>query len=171
MKDKDLVPATFRTPFTVMRRLNDEMERMFEDFGFRRPITLAKAIGHTFDWIPVLEIFERDHHLLVRAELPGLTKDDVKIEIAEGILTIQGERKYEKHEKKDGIFRSERSYGTFFRQLSLPDGVNADTAKAAFKNGILEIEMPIAVKKPAAVRTLKIEEEIEKEKEKELVGA
>lgn len=165
MKDKDLVPASFRTPFTLMRRLSDEMERMFEDVGFRRPLSLTIPAGHTFDWVPALEIFERDNHLFVRAELPGLTKEDVKIEIAKGLLTIQGDRKQEKQEKKEGVFRSERCYGTFFRQLALPDGINADAAKATFKNGMLEIEMPMATKKPEAVRRLKIEEA-----DKELVG-
>jgi HSP20 family protein len=64
----------------------------------------------------------RDSHLLVRAELPGLTNDDVKIELAEGLLAIQGERKQERHEQEEGLVRSEHAYGTFFRQPALPEG-------------------------------------------------
>ena len=165
MKDRDLVPASFRTPFTLMRRLSDEMERMFEDVGFRPPLSFLGQPTRTFDWLPQLEVYVRDGKLFVRAELPGLTKDDVKIEVAEGQLTIQGERKHEQEEKKEGFIRSERSYGTFFRQLALPEGANADAAKATFKNGMLEIEMPVVAKKPEAARQLKIEEPKE-----ELVG-
>lgn len=165
MKDRDLVPAPFRTPFTLMRRLSDEMERMFEDVGFRPPLSFFGSPNRTFDWLPALEVYVRDNKLFVRAELPGLTKDDVKIEMAEGLLTIQGERKQEKEEKKEGFIRSERSYGTFFRQLALPEGAETDGAKATFKNGILEIQMPVIAKKPEAARQLTIEEPKE-----ELVG-
>jgi HSP20 family protein len=166
MKEKEMVPVSFRTPFTMMRRLSEEMERVFEDVGFRGPLALITPTARSFDWLPALEVFERDNKLFVRAELPGLTKDDVKIEIAEGLLTIHGERKQEKEEKKAGIVRSERCYGTFFRQIALPEGASMDAAKATFKNGMLEIEMPVTAKKAEAVRRLKIEEA-----EKQLVGA
>lgn len=166
MKDMDLVPASFR-PFTaLMRRLTEDMERMFEDIGFRRPLAWMGPATRTFDWLPAIEVFERGNRMFIRAELPGLTKDDVKVEIGDDLLTIQGERKQEKHEKQEGSIRSERCYGTFFRQLSLPEGVDADAAKATFRNGMLEIEMPVVAKKSAAVRQLKIEEP-----DKELVGA
>lgn len=165
MKDRDLVPMRFRTPFSLMRRLSDDMERMFEEMDVTRPFTFTRPGGRVFDWLPPIEVFEKDNLLTVRAELPGLTKDDVKIEITERVLTLKGERKQEKHEKGEGFITTERSYGSFLRQVALPEGVNADIAKATFKHGILEIQMPVTVKKPAATRTLPIEET-----EKTLVG-
>jgi HSP20 family protein len=164
MKGKYLVPTT-PTPFGLMRRLNDEMERMFEDFGFRRPFAFITAPEKTFDWIPAIEVFEKDKKLFVRAELPGLTKEDVKIDVLEDVLTLKGERKHEKEEKAEGYIRTERAYGTFYRQIPLPEGAKVDAAKAIFKNGVLEIEVPVEAKKPVG-RTLPIEEV----KEKELVG-
>lgn len=168
MKSKELVPAAFQSPFTLMRRLSDEMERMFDDFNIRRPLALLAPEIRTFEWAPAIEVVEKDKKLFVRAELPGLTKDDVKIELTDELLTIKGERKQEREEKKEGYFQTERFYGSFFRQVALPEGVNAETARAIFKDGILEIQLPIEVKKPIG-RTLPIEEP-KKEEKKELVG-
>jgi HSP20 family protein len=85
---------------------------------------------------------ERDGHLVVRAELPGLTKDDVHVEVTEEALTIEGERRAEHEERQGGFFHSERRYGTFRRHIPLPEGVNAGQVTATFKDGILEIAMP-----------------------------
>lgn len=169
MKEKVAVPA-IQTPFTLMRRLNDEIERLFEDFDFRRPFA-AITTTRAFDWLPAIEVFQKEQELFVRLELPGLTKKDVKIEITPEYLTIEGERKQEKEEKGEGFLRTERSYGTFFRSIALPDGVKTDAAKATFKDGILEIDIPLMVAKPTGSRTLPIEEPVESEKEKkQLVG-
>ncbi|HSC28343.1 MAG TPA: Hsp20/alpha crystallin family protein [Vicinamibacterales bacterium] len=164
MKNKELVPFT-QTPFRLMRRLSDEMERLFEDFEFRRPFAFLAPQEKMFDWIPAIEVFQKDKKLVVRAELPGLTKDDVKIDVTENMLTLQGERKQVKEEKEEGYLRTERYYGSFYRQIALPEGARTEGVKALFKNGVLEIEVPVEIKKLAG-RQVPIEE-VEK---KELVG-
>ncbi|HXW04143.1 MAG TPA: Hsp20/alpha crystallin family protein [Vicinamibacterales bacterium] len=166
---RELVP--YRTPFALMRRLTDEMDRIFEDFEIRRPFAFFKPEVVAAEWAPIVELLEKEDRLVVRAELPGLKKEDVKIEVTAEYLTLQGERRQEKEEKEKGYIRTERFYGTFFRQIPLPEGANPEVARATFKDGVLEIEVPILVKKPEAGRRLPIEEPKEKEKEKELVAA
>ena len=134
------------SPFTLMRRLSDDMERMFEDtWGARRFPRLFRGLDVPESrWTPNIEAFERKGEFVVRAELPGMTKDHVKVEVSDGELVIQGERKEEKEQKEKGYYASERSYGAFYRALPLPEGVKADDAKATFKDGVLEIVMPAA---------------------------
>lgn len=129
------------SPFGLMRRFTREMERMFGDFGaksriFDRPLT-------EFVWAPDLEVIERDGTLMVRADLPGLTRDDVKVNVVDDVLTIQGERKKEIESKKNDFYRSERTYGAFFRSLPLPEGTKIDDVRAIFKDGVLEVTMPL----------------------------
>ncbi|MDQ3804987.1 MAG: Hsp20/alpha crystallin family protein [Acidobacteriota bacterium] len=155
------------SPFTFMRRFSEEMDRLFEDFGFGRG-WLAPSGGRDFFptgfgdfgrdvWSPQVEVFEREGQLVVRADLPGLTKDDVKVEVTDGALTISGERKSEHEEKGEGFYRSERSYGSFYRRVPLPEGVNADDAHASFRNGVLEITMQ-APQRQSGARQLEITE-------------
>lgn len=172
MRNKELAPLTLQSPFNLMRRLSDDMERMFDEFGLRRPLGVRAIEKPEFEWAPAIEVFEKEHKLFVRAELPGLTKEDVKIDITDELLTIQGERKQEKEEKEKGYIRTERFYGTFYREIALPEGAEPELAKATFKNGVLEIELPVEVVKPVAARRLAIEEKAEKVvKEKELTTA
>lgn len=127
-------------PFELMRRFTEEMDRAFEGWGLSRgnwPGNEATL------WSPAVEVFERGNNLIVRAELPGLNKDDVKVEMTDEGLIIQGERKREHEEKHEGFYRSERSYGQFHRMIPLPEGANADQAKAQFEHGVLEISVPI----------------------------
>jgi HSP20 family protein len=88
------------------------------------------------------DVHEREDKFCVRVDLPGLMKEDVKVEVTHDELTIEGERKLEKSEKKEGFYRSERSYGSFLRSIPIPEYVKAENATATFKNGVLEIEMP-----------------------------
>lgn len=173
MRNKELVPMAFQNPFTLLRRMTDEMDRIFEDFEIRRPFALLRPEVRAVEWAPAIELFEKDGKLFVRAELPGLKKEDVKVEVTEEFLVLQGERKQEKEEKEKGYIRTERFYGTFYRQIPLPEGAKPELAKAVFKDGVLEIELPLEVKKPIEARQLPIEEIVVKEapKEKELVGA
>jgi len=137
-------PAFLTSPFAMMRRLSDEMEHVFEDvWGGRRWFpTLWHGLEFGGRWAPEIEIFERKGELVVRADLPGLTKDDVKVEITDNELLIEGERKEEKEQKEKGYYSSERSYGAFSRRIVLPEGVKGDQARAFFKEGVLEITMP-----------------------------
>jgi HSP20 family protein len=92
-------------------------------------------------WSPQIETFEREGQLVIRADLPGLSKDDVNVELNDDAITISGERHNENEEQREGYYRSERSYGSFYRQIPLPRGVNADDAQASFRNGVLEITL------------------------------
>lgn len=94
-------------------------------------------------WSPRIEVREKDNQLLVSADLPGLTKDDVKVEITDEGLVIQGERKQEHEERRGGFYHSERNYGRFYRVIALPEDASVDQAKAQFNNGVLEVSVPI----------------------------
>ena len=131
-------------PFSMMRRFSDEMDRMFdrvfEGYGFPALERFSPwPASETFS--PHVDIFERDGKLVISADLPGLTKDDVKVDITEDAILIEGERKYEHEQREEGVYRSERGYGQFRRQIPLPEGVKSETAKANFKNGVLEVTM------------------------------
>ena len=151
-------------PFQMMRRFTKDMERLFEDFqGFSFPNffkTDFAPFRMEFDkveWVPQIEVLHNNGQFMVRADLPGLTKDEVKVELTEELLTISGERKEEKEEKHEGFYRSERSYGSFFRQIPLPKDAMTENATATFQNGVLEITMP-AKKVEPPTRKLEIKE-------------
>jgi|KBSSwiStaDraftv2_1062776.scaffolds.fasta_scaffold74059_4 HSP20 family protein len=148
-------PVAAATPFGFMRRFATDMERLFEEFeGFRFPSLFGREFfpfTREFEhvgWVPELEVLQKNGQFIVRADLPGLKKDDVKVELTDNLLTISGERKEEKEEKREGYCRSERSYGSFYRQIPLPEGAKADTAKAEFNDGVLEITMQAPAREP-----------------------
>lgn len=126
-------------PISFMRRLMEDIGRIFDGFG-------AGAM-----WMPPVEMLEKEDHLVVRADVPGLSKDQVVVEFQDGQLVISGERRQEQGETADGFYRSERIYGRFYRVISLPEGVDPDRAKATFANGVLEVTMP-ATPHPTAKR-------------------
>jgi len=136
--------------FTVMRRMADDMDRLFENFGLGRAFGLGAPGGlwrgaqaeDQAAWLPEVETFRRGDKLVVRADLPGLKKDDVKAEIDNGMLTISGHRSSEREENRDEFYRSERSYGSFYRAIPLPEGIESDNCEATFKDGVLEITLP-----------------------------
>ena len=168
---KEVKPIAASTPFGFMRRFATEMERLFEDFeGFRFPSLFGREFfpfNREFEhvgWVPELEVLQNNGQLIVRADLPGLKKEDVKVELTNDVLTISGERNEEEEEKREGYYRSERSYGSFYRQIPLPEGAKADTAKAEFKDGVLEITMQAPAREPQK-RVLEIRgEEVAKAK-------
>jgi HSP20 family protein len=129
------------SPFALMRRFMEDAEQQWGQPGTGRGGQGMAATGNEF-FAPPIEVLERDGHLVVRAELPGLTKDDVHVEVTDDALTIEGERRAEHEERQGGFFRSERRYGTFRRHIPLPEGVNAEQVTATFKDGVLEISMP-----------------------------
>jgi HSP20 family protein len=135
-------PMTLANPFSAMRRLSDEMERVVENlWGARRRPTIWRS-ELAGQWTPDIEMFERGGQLVVRADLPGLTKDAVKVEVIDSELIIEGERREERERQERGYYTCERSYGAFSRTIPLPEGVKGDQAKALFKDGMLEITMP-----------------------------
>ena len=129
----------FTNPFAMMRRFSEDMDRMFSSAWDDREFG-GRELG---TWAPPVEVRERDGNLIVNAELPGLNKEDVKVEVTNEGLVIQGERKREHEEERGGIHRSERSYGAFYRLIPLPEGANIEQAKAQFNNGVLEVQVPV----------------------------
>lgn len=135
-----------KAQFPFLRRLDRDFDWFADAFGRERPLI------ETTMWAPDIEVFETAEELVLRADLPGLKREDIKVEIADGELTIAGERKIEKEEKEKDFYRSERSYGTFARSITLPEGAKVDLAKAAVKDGVLEVKMPLAKIEPARRR-------------------
>lgn len=132
----------FANPFGVMRRMHDEMDRVFgEAFGGR--VGAGAMGGGLSTWTPALEVSERDNEMTVCAELPGLKPEEVKVEVTDDALVIQGERKQEHEEKEGGRWHSERHYGRFYRTIPLPEGANAEQARADFRNGELRVTVPV----------------------------
>ena len=130
------------SPFALMRRFGEEMDQYFNQFSSgHRGSGMAQA-GGGGPFSPPIEITEHDGQLTICADLPGLSKDDVHVEVTDDALVITGERRSEHEERQEGMFRSERSYGTFHRQIPLPEGVNAEQATATFKDGVLKVTMP-----------------------------
>lgn len=126
-------------PFSMMRRLSEEMDRAFgTSFGLGRPF------GEAGVWSPPIEIRERENEIEIDAELPGMSKDDVKVEVTDEGIVIEGEKKCEEEAKEGGVRRSERCYGRFVRMISLPEGAETDKIRADFKNGILQVRVPLS---------------------------
>jgi HSP20 family protein len=146
-----LFEGTFNFP--MFRRLGREIDFLFDRFGLER--TLFEP-AETL-WTPDVEMFRRDNMIVVRADVPGMTKNDLTIEVTDGQLVLRGERKQEKEEKKEGYYKAERTYGAFYRTLPLPEGTKIDEAKATIKDGVVEIVVP-TTKLEEKKRTLTIEE-------------
>jgi HSP20 family protein len=145
------------SPFALMRRFMEDMEQQWGHLGMSRGGQGMPTMGGEF-FAPPMEICEREGHLVVRADLPGLTKDDVHVEVTDEALTIEGERRSEHEERQGGFFQSERRYGRFHRQIPLPEGVNTDQVTANFKDGVLEVSMP-APQRQARGRRIEIQGE------------
>jgi len=136
-------------PFTSLRR---EIDRLFDDFAggilrspLRRGLFDVEPFWHSeISWgkVPAVDVTDTDKGFEITAELPGLSEKDVEVGFADGTLTIKGEKKEEKEERKKDYFVSERRYGSFQRAFSVPDGVDADKIEATFKNGVLTVTLP-----------------------------
>lgn len=141
-----------------------ELERMMRTWErFPRLFEEAEEAGEEF--APPVESFVKDGNLVVRADVPGLEPKDIEISVLHNVLTIKGERRTEKEVKKEDYLRREISYGAFERQMSLPEGAAADKVKASFKNGVIELTIPLA--KEVVGRKIPIEIEAEKKVEVE----
>lgn len=132
-------------PMRELEDMSSRLNRLFRsDFGFARPEEGAMT---TYEWSPVVDVVETPDEYLIRAELPGVTKDQVKIDLKNGVLTLTGERKEEKEEKGKRFHRVERSYGSFMRSFTLPSEVDEQKISADHRDGILSIHLP---KSPSA---------------------
>jgi HSP20 family protein len=153
------------SPFAMMSRMMDDMDRLFVDFGLgpafgpalmpagglrtrterqstNRRGAAERAVARG-SWMPAVELFTRGNELVARADLPGLKRDDVTVEIVEDQLVIHGERRNDREERGEGFFHSERSYGSFLRTIPLPEGTDPEGIAASFADGVLEVRVPL----------------------------
>jgi HSP20 family protein len=127
-------------PARELQSIQHEMNRLFGSF-FDTPTTLGNGTGPR-RWIPAMDLVEEGDHYVLRADLPGLSEKDVNVELEQNVLTVSGERKTEHKERREGFRRVERAWGSFSRSLTLPEGVDPDSVKASFNNGVLEVSIP-----------------------------
>ena len=139
-------------PFRELEEVSDRLNRMFARPAVTR--TNGKETMIVADWTPSVDISETEGEYQIKAEIPDVKKEDVKVTLEDGVLTIQGERKHEKEEKGKKFHRIERSYGSFVRTFSLPDVIDEEKVKAEFKDGVLTLTMP--KKEAAKVKKIKI---------------
>jgi len=150
-----------RRPIMDLGRWERDMDRMMEDFFGRKfrpwwPERWFRA--DEFDIrAPVVDVFEEKDDIVVKAEIPGIDKDNIEVNLSDHILTIKGQKKKEEEVKEENYYRSERSYGSFIRTLELPKEVHADKVKANFKNGVLEVRMPKTEEAKAKEIKVKVE--------------
>ena len=128
------------TPMREMMSLPYRINRFFDDSFFRAGFSdndLALSA-----WHPMADIYDDNDHIVIKAELPGIDKKDISIDLKDGVLTLKGERNVEKEEKEDNYYRRERSFGKFERAFTLPTGLDPEKIKADYKDGVLKIEIP-----------------------------
>jgi len=143
-------PVTRWDPFKELEEMSTRLNRYFGKRGNGdESLTVTQ-------WAPAVDVSETEKEFQIRAELPDIKKEDVKVTVEEGILTIQGERKAEKEEKGKKFHRIERSYGSFLRSFSLPDDADATKIAAEFKDGMLNIRLPKAEKPKPKTTEVKI---------------
>ncbi len=137
---------TFRRPFDLFGNPAEDLNTFLADFGFRNDFPRSynfepfhRLNREMFEWTPPFEMFERDGKWIVKAELPGMAKEDITVEVNDEYLTLHGKRENKFEEKKDNFYRTEFTYGDFYRRIPLPEGVDIKDAKAMFNNGVLEI--------------------------------
>jgi len=157
-------------PFAFMRRFAEEMDRLFEDFGLETGWSVLSFFTRGREWMrreagfipaewsPRVDVLEREGQVVVRVDLPGMTKDEVKVELTNEWLTVQGERREEKREKHKGYRYSECRYGSFYRSVPLPEGVDTTKATAEFNKGVLEVVMPYVTLPEPKTRRLEVRE-------------
>jgi len=139
-------------PRREMSMLHDRYSRFFDDPFFRIARMDEDAnLGH---WNPAVDLYEKDDRLVIKAELPGVDKNDIKVELKDRVLTLSGERTYDNEVKEENYYRKERSYGKFQRAFTLPADVDSDKITAEFKDGVLRVEVPKPEEKKAKQVTI-----------------
>jgi HSP20 family protein len=123
-------------PFREMASLQSDMSRLMNGV-----LGAANGNGGTRTWIPPVDVWETDDEVVYALDLPGMSEDDVSVELEEGTLTISGTREREDEVSNDGLYRYERRFGSFSRTIGLPQGVTDDSVKAEYKNGVLEVRV------------------------------
>jgi HSP20 family protein len=158
MRDPYGAGASWPDPFSHFRRLTEQMDRWFDTVGMGRTHNRMSGMNEapwaTGMWTPEMETFLRDDQFVIRMDLPGMTKDEVNVEVTDDSVVIHGERQKTHEEERDGFYRSERTYGRFYREVQLPEGAQPETAKASYRDGVLEVNVtapPRQVTRPRRV--------------------
>ena len=155
---RDVFP--FASPFALLQRFfSDDLMNLFDDIGSRGRSAPASRTRTSVAWTPKIDVVQRHNELVVRADLPGMNPDDVTVEVGNSAITISGERKQEHVEESGNVYRFERTYGSFYREIPLPEGAIANHAKAKFKDGVLEITVPAPPEQVSRGRRLEISRE------------
>ena len=154
---------TYASPFQLFRRLSEQMDEMVERaFGGFTGTGLSRGGSSSFAapqlWAPRIEAFQRGDEFVVRAELPGLKKDAVRVNVTESSLVVEGERRDEFENTHGDVYHSERSYGSFYREIPLPEGTITDKAEASFKNGVLEVKLQAPPREVRRGRSVEVTE-------------
>jgi HSP20 family protein len=153
-ESRELVKTEPAARIPVMR----DMDRWFEDFfGRPFPSIMPRFAIQEAEFIPAIDIYEEGNDVIVKAELPGMKKEDIDISLSEDTITLSGEKKAEHKIEKRGFYRYESSYGSFCRSMTLPSDVQPEKVKAEFKNGVLEVRMPKTEEAKKKERKIKID--------------
>ena len=143
--------APLRNVATLQDRINRIFNEAFADSkDFEDEVSMSA-------WRPVVDIFDTNNAIVIKAELPGIKKDDVSVDVKDNVLTIKGERSFSKEIKEENYYRKERSFGKFQRSFTLPEAIEPAGIKANFKNGVLEIEVPKAEEKKPKQISINVE--------------
>ena len=138
-------------PFRELAAMQDRMARLFGDVYLRDEDT-----GFRGNWTPAVDIFETDNHdLVLKAELPGINREDIEVVVENGTLVLKGQKKFDESVKEEHYRRIERSYGQFYRSFTLPNTVDASKVSADYKNGMLTVKLPF--REEAKPRTINVE--------------
>jgi HSP20 family protein len=156
-------PALFGEAWRPFESLRKEVDRLFEDFGddfWRRPFRsfagLERGWAQKFAATPAVDVVETDKAYEITAELPGIDQKNIEVNVANGGITIKGEKTEETEEKKKDYYVSERRYGSFERYFGLPEGVDADKIDATFKNGVLKVTLPKTAEAQKAAKKIEV---------------
>jgi len=164
MQIRDLIPWNRSKPEIAQREGGDspflslqrDINRVFDDFWRQFDQTPFGSNGHAGAGFARTDISETDNEVEVSVELPGLDEKDIEVDLTDDVLTIRGQKKEEREEKKRGYYMSERSYGSFHRMIPLPPGVDAGKAEATFKRGVLTVSLPKTAESRAKVRRIDV---------------
>jgi len=160
-KEKEIKAVTPWRPFMDLARWDRDMDRMTDAFFGRRVRPWWPERWFRGDElearVPAVDLFEEKDDIVVKAELPGMDKENIEVNLTDNTLTIKGEKKKAEEVKEENYYRCERSYGSFVRSVELPKAVHADKVKASFKNGILEVRVPKTEEAKAKEIKVKVE--------------
>jgi len=181
MSNPGLMASAFMSnPFAFAQAMSQEMDRLFDTFGGTGQGTRGLSTSGSgrglqqqgnqqmgvqsgralASWAPQMEVLRRENEIVVRADLPGMSPDDVQIDIEDGVLTISGERRKKEEEREEGFFHTERSYGAFARSIALPEGVDEEKVNARFEHGVLEVTVPLPEQQRQRGRRVQIQSSV-----------